>query len=110
MPRSRQEDCRDDDGTCSDSWHMPEVCTSVNCRSACLKETGETMDVASGRGSAAYGRAAAFVARSLVRNFSDWKRSVKARHPQVVFAIGGASGRDAGGLPHRLQRWTRSCM
>ena len=31
-----------------------------------------------------------FVARSIVRNFSQWKQAVRQRHPDVLFAIGSS--------------------
>ncbi|NQT16106.1 MAG: hypothetical protein HQ582_25340, partial [Planctomycetes bacterium] len=73
-----------------DSWHMPEVCTCENCQVAYRQETGEAMNVAAQRGSEDYRRSAQFVGRSIVRNFLDWKRAVKAEHPAVLFAIGSS--------------------
>lgn len=78
------------DGIYFDSWHMPEVCTCENCRAAYLEETGKPMNVAAKRGSEDYRLASEFVARSIARNFTEWKRIVKAKHPEVVFAIGSS--------------------
>ncbi len=78
------------DGIYFDSWHMPEVCTCENCQAAYRKETGQTMDLAAGRGSEEYRRVAEFVARSIVRNFLHWKHAVKAEHPNTMFAIGSS--------------------
>ena len=75
------------DGIYFDSWHMPEVCTCENCQAAYRRETGQAMNVAAKRGSDEYRRIAEFVARSIVRNFLDWKQAVKAKHPEVIFAI-----------------------
>lgn len=78
------------DGIYFDSWHMPEVCTCDNCRAAYREETGRQMQVDARRGSAAYEQNAAFVARSIVRNYRQWKRAVHERHPEVLFAIGSS--------------------
>lgn len=78
------------DGIYFDSWHMPEVCACSNCRAAFEKETGEPMDASAARGSGAHGRIAAFVGRTIVRTFSEWKDSVKKEHPEIVFAIGSS--------------------
>jgi hypothetical protein len=73
-----------------DSWHMPEVCTCENCQAAYRRETGTPMNAAARRGSEEYGLMADFVARSIVRNFIDWKQAVKKEHPDVIFAIGSS--------------------
>ena len=46
--------------------------------------------ITANRGSEAYRRNADFVARSIVRNFCDWEQAVKAKHPNVIFAIGSS--------------------
>jgi len=78
------------DGIYFDSWHMPEICTCDNCQAAFRLQRGQTMNVAAKRGSDEYRRNADFVARSIVRNFLDWERAVKAKHPHVIFAIGSS--------------------
>jgi hypothetical protein len=85
--RLREVADRGVDGIYFDSWHMPEVCTCENCRAAYQNETGQAMDVTAGRGSEEYRLAAEFVARSIVRNFRDWKAVVKAEHPDILFAV-----------------------
>lgn len=75
------------DGIYFDSWHMPEGCTCENCQATFRRETGQTMDVAAKRESDEYRRSAEFVAHSIVRNFRDWERAVKAKHPHVIFAV-----------------------
>ena len=78
------------DGIYFDSWHMPEVCTCENCQAAYRRETGKMMDITARRGTEGYRQNAQFVARSIVRNFRDWQRAVKAKHPDVLFAIGSS--------------------
>ena len=78
------------DGIYFDSWHMPEVCTCENCRSAYQKETGRVMDPTARRGSREYQLVAEFVARSIVRNFRHWQETVKSEHPEIMFAIGSS--------------------
>jgi hypothetical protein len=78
------------DGIYFDSWHMPEICTCESCRAAFEKETGRPMPANAQRGSEEYQRICQFVARSIVRNFRDWKRTVKQEHPNIVFAIGSS--------------------
>ncbi len=78
------------DGIYFDSWHMPEICTCANCRTAYEKEMGQPMDVSAGRGTEAYRRAAHFVGRSIVRTFAGWKKVVRQKHPGVLFAIGSS--------------------
>ncbi len=73
-----------------DSWHMPEVCTCENCQAAYRQDTGKTMTITANRGSEDYRRNADFVARSIVRNFRDWEQAVKAKYPDVIFAIGSS--------------------
>ena len=78
------------DGIYFDSWHMPEVCTCQNCRTLYREETGGAMPVSAARDSADYRRMTNFVARSLVRNFGQWKQAVTGTHPDVMFAIGSS--------------------
>ncbi len=73
-----------------DSWHMPEVCTCENCRTAYEKETGRAMVPTARRGSEEYRLTADFVARSIVRNFRHWEETVKSKHPEMMFAIGSS--------------------
>lgn len=78
------------DGIYFDSWHMPEVCTCENCRTAYHRETGRELMVPADRGAEEYQSAADFVAQSIVRNFVQWKAIVKAEHPEIMFAIGSS--------------------
>ncbi len=78
------------DGIYFDSWHMPEVCTCENCRRLFQQQTGRPLRVPADRSSPDYQRAAAFVAQSIVRNFRQWKAAVRAKHPDVLFAIGSS--------------------
>ena len=78
------------DGIYFDSWHMPEVCTCENCQIAFEKEFGHLMVLKAARGSDEYMEICGFVARSMVRNFRQWKTAVKKKHPNVIFAIGSS--------------------
>lgn len=78
------------DGIYFDSWHMPEICACEHCRTAFEKETGKPMEPSAKRGSEHYRQIAAFVGRTIVRTFEEWKTAVRAAHPGVLFAIGSS--------------------
>lgn len=78
------------DGIYFDSWHMPEVCACGSCQKAFHEETGRAMPIKAKRGSQDYALMVGFTARSIVRNFRQWKQAVHAEYPDVMFAIGSS--------------------
>ncbi len=78
------------DGIYFESWHMTEVCACENCKAAYKLEAGKPLNVNAQRGSEDYHSMSGFVAQTIVRNFREWKRVVKARHLGVIFAIGSS--------------------
>ncbi|MGD8240291.1 MAG: hypothetical protein PVH68_17180, partial [Armatimonadota bacterium] len=73
-----------------DSWHMPDVCACDYCLKAFREQTGHDLDRSAAVGSPAYMEGVEFVNRSMVRAFADWRDAVRARHPNIFFAIGSS--------------------
>ena len=74
------------DGIYFDSWHMPEVCTCENCQAA-FSAGDATRDER--RGQTRVGRVLAGmpISRRSIVDHLDWEQAVKAKHPEVIFAI-----------------------
>ncbi|MEW6358776.1 MAG: hypothetical protein AB1696_20745 [Planctomycetota bacterium] len=75
------------DGIYFDCWHMPDICVCEYCKKAFRSETGRDMDPTAAVGSPGYMEAVAFVNRTMVRTFQDWRAAVGERHPNVLFVI-----------------------
>lgn len=78
------------DGIYFDSWHMPPICVCDYCRKAFREEMGHDLDLSAKPGSPGYLEGTDFVNRSMVRGFNDWYKAVRAKHPNVFFAVGSS--------------------
>jgi len=70
-----------------DNRHMPDVCTCRYCLDKFRRETGREMDPQAPVGSPGYLEAVEFVNRSMVEAFLEWRRAVRAKHPDVFFCV-----------------------